>query len=124
MKYCVKISPNTYFSELFDVTIGLKQGEPPSPILFIIFINDINASLDFSKMTKNDLNYLSLYMLLFADNIVLFTTDPYSLQSHLDAISNYSSARGLKINADKTKSAYSKRENVEMISIGLLMIKS
>ena len=42
-------------------------------------------------------------MLLFADDIVLFTTDPLSLQSQLDAISNYSSMWGLKINVDKTK---------------------
>ena len=103
VKSCVKISPYTNFSEMFDVTIGLKQGEPLSPILFILFINDVSNALDFSKLTEKDLNYLSLYMLLFADDIVLFTTDPHSLQSQLDAISNYSSTWGLKINVGKTK---------------------
>ena len=42
-------------------------------------------------------------MLLFADDIVLFTTDPHSLQSQLGAVSNYSSTWGLKINVGKTK---------------------
>ena len=103
VKSCVKISAYTDFSEMFDVTIGLKQGEPLSPILFILFINDVSNAFDFSKLTEKDLNYLSLCMLLFADDIVLFTTDPHSLQSQLDAISNYSSTWGLKINVGKTK---------------------
>ena len=88
---------------MFDVTIGLKQGEPLLPILFILFINDSSNALDFSKLTEKDLNYLSLYTLLFADDIVPFTTDPHSLQCQLDAISNYSSTWGLKINVSKTK---------------------
>ena len=88
---------------MFDVTIRLKQGEPLSPILFILFINDIRNALDFSTMSEKGLNYLSLHKLLFADDIVLFTTDPLSLQSQLDAISNYSSVWGLKIIVDKTK---------------------
>ena len=103
VKSFVRILPYTDFSETFDVTIGLKQGEPLSLILFILFINDISNALDFSMMSEKDLNYLSLYMLLFADAIVLFTTDPHSLQSQLDAISNYSSMWELKINVDKTK---------------------
>ena len=42
-------------------------------------------------------------MLLFADDIALFTTDPHSLQTQLDCINNYSKMWGLKINAKKTK---------------------
>jgi len=42
-------------------------------------------------------------MLLFAENIALFTTDPHSLQTQLDCINNYSKMWGLKNNAMKTK---------------------
>jgi len=40
---CVKLSYNNIvsISDFFEVTIGLKQCEPLSPILFILFINDI-----------------------------------------------------------------------------------
>lgn len=103
VKACVKMSSSMKFSEVFDVTLGLKQGEPLSPILFILFINDISTSIDFSQLTENDLEQLSMYMLLFADDIALFTTDPNSLQAQLDTIYNYSVKWGLKINVQKTK---------------------
>ena len=40
---CVKLSFNNIvsISDFFEVTIGLKQGERLSPILFILFINNI-----------------------------------------------------------------------------------
>ena len=42
-------------------------------------------------------------MLLFADDIALFTTDSNSLQAQLDAIQRYSRKWGLKIIVAKTK---------------------
>ena len=58
VKSCVKLTAGTNFSEFFDVTLGLKQGEPLSPILFILFINDINNNIDINHLSENDLNFL------------------------------------------------------------------
>ena len=44
-----------------------------------------------------------VYLSLFADDIVLFTTDPVSLQAQINNLVNYSDAWGLKININKTK---------------------
>ena len=44
-----------------------------------------------------------MFILLFADDIALFTTDITSLQNQLDAVASYSNKWGLKINVNKNK---------------------
>lgn len=100
---CVKLTHNKSISEFFDIAIGLKQGEPLSPLMFILFVNDISSTIDFNNLTEFDINQLSIYLLLFADDIAVFTTDKESLQSLLDNIYTYSNNWGLKINVNKTK---------------------
>ena len=59
-------------SDLFNVAIGLKQGEPLSPLMFILFENDISNIVDFNNLTDLDIAQLSLYLLFFADDIAVF----------------------------------------------------
>ena len=86
---CVKAN-KFELSDFFDISIGLKQGEPLSPLLFILFVNDVSENLDLEKLTETDINQLSIYMLMFADDIVMFTTDKQSLQAQLDSLYAYS----------------------------------
>ena len=103
IKSCVRLSNNSELSDFFYVSLGLKQGEPLLPLLFILFINDIDSCINTDQLTENDVNLLSMYLLLFADDIVLFTTDPKSLQAQIDNVHNYSTRCKLKINVKKTK---------------------
>ena len=52
---------------------------------------------------SQDIDRLSLHMLLFADDIALFTTNQESIQLQLNSIYQYSCKWGLKINVNKTK---------------------
>ena len=67
-----------------------KQGEPLSPILFLLFINDIVENLDFISLKNSDLELLSKYLILFADDIALFTASQDGLQSQVDSLHQYS----------------------------------
>ena len=58
---------------------------------------------DLDAMSEKDLELLSIYMIVFADDIVLFTTDHVSLQAQLDSLYQYSCKQGLEINFNKRK---------------------
>jgi len=64
-------------------------------------------------LTQDDLDLLSRYLILFVDDIVLFTADPANLQAQLDNNNRYSLNWGLKINVTKTKiCVFEKRKQV------------
>jgi len=49
---------------------------PLSPLLFILFISDIKDCINIDNLTQIDLQQQSVLMLLFADDIALFKTNP------------------------------------------------
>ena len=51
VKACVKLLGKT--SDCFDSLVGVKQGEPLSPLLFILFLNDLSKELDIDTNTGN-----------------------------------------------------------------------
>ena len=88
VKSCVKFG-NT-MELLFDVTLGLNQGEPLSPLLLILFINDIVNIIDSENVHENNLTFLSIFLLPFADDIILFTTNLATLQVQINNKRRYS----------------------------------
>lgn len=101
VKSCVKYKLS--FSSFFDSSIGLKQGDPSSPLLFMLFVNDIVENINVDLQNIFTINDLKLFLILFADDQVLFATSPETLQSLLSDLETYCQLWGLKINTNKTK---------------------
>lgn len=101
VKSCIKYKSS--FSDFFETHIGLKQGDPSSPLLFMLFVNDINDCINTNLSDIFTINELKIFLILFADDQALFAKSPETLQFMLNDIQNYCQLWGLKINTSKTK---------------------
>ncbi|XP_060582312.1 uncharacterized protein LOC132738738 [Ruditapes philippinarum] len=101
VKSCVKHLNE--LSDFFNCDIGLFQGEITSPILFSLFINDLELAVQENIFSGIDLEHISIYLILFADDCILLSDTPEGLQSHLNLLSDYCEKWKLTVNIDKTK---------------------
>jgi len=78
-----------------DQTTGFAQGDNLSPLLFSILISDLP-----SRITTR---HPSVNMLLYADDLVIYSRSRFHLQQALVSLSSYSGEMGLYINKKKTE---------------------
>ena len=87
---------NNCCSANFDITSGVPQGSHLSPLLFLLFINDLPLFIKFCNI------------LLFADDTKLFLEiksekDALMLQSDLSNFVNWSQSNHMALNVSKYK---------------------
>ena len=82
---------------------GGGGGGASSPLLFMLFVNDIVNNMNADLNMIFTINELKLFLILFADDQVVFVKSPQTLQSMLKDIENYCETWRLKINTSKTK---------------------
>jgi len=90
-------------SEYIASHIGVKQGDPASSILCLFFLNDILDNINSNLEGIMKIDDLKIFLLLFADDAVVFSNDASSLQSILNDIEKYCITWGLRLNTNKTK---------------------
>ena len=104
VKTCVRI-PEGELTEFFECTVGLKQGCNLSPTLFSLFINSLSNIM--TSKGKHGLQLLpgliELFILLFADDIVLMSLTPVGLQNQLNVLKSCCDNLNLQVNEEKTK---------------------
>lgn len=71
VKCCVRV--NCEYSDYFESTKGVKQGEPLSPLQFLFFINDMQQCINDNYIDSLCVNELKIFLLLFADDTVLMS---------------------------------------------------
>ena len=125
IKSCVVYSGSQ--SSSFQSFCGVRQGENLSPVLFSLFLNDMENFLETHHCTgidfdiENDqlLLYLKIFVLLYADDTVIFGTDPDSFQSNLNVFYEYCQLWKLNINYKKTKIMIFGRRNYDGLEFKL-----
>ena len=109
IKSCIAYSGNQ--SCFFQSYCGVRQGENLSPALFSLFLNDLENYLFSHNGTGIPVDYedeeISVYMeiliLLYADDTVIFGTNPESFQDNLNRFYEYCQLWKLRINYNKLK---------------------
>ena len=120
VKSCIKYRSS--FSDFVDSHAGVKQGDPGSPLMFMMFINDIEKHINSNIDHIFTLNELKLFILLYADDSVIFALSPESLQSMLNDVQLYCNTWGLKVNTTKTKIMIFEKGNTRNTTYNLCII--
>ena len=98
-----QVRVNGVLSELFDCHLGVRQGESLSPFLFSLFVNDMEQELKDKGVNGISIDDLKLYLLLYADDSVIFSSTREGLQMGLGVLQDHCTKWRLLINTDKTK---------------------
>ena len=91
-------------SEAFRPIRGSKQGNPLSPILFILFMNDCLRKSVTKGGVRVDAGRVSLGRcpgLMYADDVVILNGDREDLDSSLDGIWNWGRTYGMDLGREK-----------------------
>ena len=97
---CVRI--NGYYTDWFDVAIGVKQGCLLSPLLFALFIDDLCTKLKgLSLGVQFGVEKLSL--LLYADDIVILAENAQDLQVMLNVVYSWCYKWRIELNCQKSR---------------------
>lgn len=114
-KSCVR--SNGQLSTPFNCNIGVRQGDNLSPLLFAIYLNDLEfflnqhyKGLDYTAHLINDNlsdddveMFLRMFVLLYADDTIVLAESPKELQKALNGICDYCKLWDLTVNKSKTK---------------------
>lgn len=104
------ISHNGQISDTFTSEIGLRQGENLSPVLFSMYLNDLQSCLHLNGAVGIELRHpldfdiwLKLLVLLYADDTVILSDSAEDFQRSLSLFNDYCKNWHLQVNMRKTK---------------------
>ena len=98
-----KVKYDNSISSSFECSLGVRQGEYLSPFLFAVYLNDLEDEFSLKGNDGIDIGMLKIFMLLFADDIIIFARSAEELQNNLGHLHKYITRYRLIVNTSKTK---------------------
>ena len=92
-----------FISDNFEINLGVKQGDPPSPFFFNVYMDELCSDLIQIEQDAPTINDIKIPCLFWADDLVLIPTTKDGLQNQLNVLNDYCSDWTLTVNAEKTK---------------------
>ena len=112
------------YSDLFSCNIGVRQKEHLSPFLFAVFLNDLESYLEIAGVSSLDMAdalfyeqldiYMKIFIILYADDTLLFSESLDGMQSMLDELSNYCKIWKLEVNTSEIKLSFFRSVNTDL----------
>ena len=84
-----KVKYNNELSSDFDSYSGVRQGECLSSFLFSMYLNDIEDEFYLNGVEGIDVGSIKLFLLLYADDMTIFSETEEGLQKGLDILESY-----------------------------------
>ena len=97
------VSYDGYTSREFECQKGVRQGCPLSPLLFSLFVSDLEDTLKSTSSGKIRIGEQDITIVMFADDLVLLADSSDGLRQSLSVLQDYCRTWHLTINAEKTK---------------------
>ncbi len=82
---------------------GVRQGCPRSPLLFNLYIADLEECLKGNQEGGVVLQGMKVWLLAYADDMVLVAEEPKQMQNMLQCLWRYLKRKGLELNYSKSK---------------------
>ena len=100
----LQVRVDNEFGPDFESSVGVKQGDPLSPLLFGLYIDRFTTFLR-ERCPEGDIwcGEEMVQMLLYADDLVLVSHDPFLLQKYLDILDTFCCASGMNVNVAKSE---------------------
>ena len=98
-----KVKYDNSISSSFECSLGVRQGECLSPFLFAMYLNDLEDEFYLKGSDGIDIGVLKIFLLLYANDIIIFARSAEELQNNLDHLHEYSTRYRLIVNTSKTK---------------------
>ena len=97
------VTVGEFMSDNFKISLGVKQDDPPSPLFFNIYMDELCTNLSEIETEAPIINDHKVPCLFWADDLLLISKSKQGLQKQIEIVDQYCSHWKFTLNVEKTK---------------------